>query len=139
MFHLRQRLRPISIFYELLCPITFQQVRALLLFRPLLHEILSVLHQCISSHQISLYQCCFLYLVVGASYNSLNLVPLTALPYLTVNSCTAYCSASLSVQILYYSLRKLSWMQINFFPTGRNRSFSHAFKGNEYVKRKKTP
>ena len=52
--HLRQRLCPISIFYELLCPITFQEVLALQLFRPLLHEILSVLHQCIPSHQISL-------------------------------------------------------------------------------------
>ena len=37
--HLCQRLCPIGVFYELLCPITFQEVLALQLFRPLLHEI----------------------------------------------------------------------------------------------------
>ena len=37
--HLCQRLCPIGVFYELLCPITFQEVLALQLFRPLLQEI----------------------------------------------------------------------------------------------------
>ena len=87
--HLRQRLCHIGVFYELLCPIAFQQVLALQLFRPLLHEILSVLHQCIPSHQISLYQRFFLYVAVGTSHNFFDLVAFTALPYLTVNARTA--------------------------------------------------
>ena len=87
--HLRQRLCPIGIFYELLRPITFQEVLALHLFRPLLHEILSVLHQCIPSHQISLYQRFFLHMAVSTSHDSFDLVPFTALPYLTVNARAA--------------------------------------------------
>ena len=55
-------------------------------FRPLLHEILSVLHQCVPSHQISLYQCFFFYVVVGTSHDSFNLIAFAALPYLTVNA-----------------------------------------------------
>ena len=87
--HLRQRFCPIGIFYELLRPITFQEVLALQLFRPLLHKVFSVLHQYVPSHQISLYQRFFLYVAVGTSHNSFDLVAFTALPYLTVNSRTA--------------------------------------------------
>ena len=87
--HLRQRLCPISIFYELLCPITFQEVLALQLFRPLPHEILSILHQRIPSHQICLYQRFFLHVAVGTSHDSFDLVAFTALPYLTINARAA--------------------------------------------------
>ena len=87
--HLRQRLCPIGIFYELLCPITFQEFFALQLFCPLLHEILSILHQLIPSHQICLYQRFFFYMAVGTSHASFNLIAFTALPYLTVNTRAA--------------------------------------------------
>ena len=49
----------------------------------------------------------------------------TAIPY-GQRPC---CSASPSVQIPYYSLRKLSWMQMDCFPAGGNRSLSHAPPG----------
>ena len=87
--HLRQGLCPIGVFYKLLCPIIFQEVLALQLFRPLLHEILSILHQRIPSHQICLYQRFFLYVAVGTSHDSFDLVAFTALPYLTVNARAA--------------------------------------------------
>ena len=108
--HLRQRLCPIGIFYELLRPITFQEVLALQLFCPLLHEILSILHQRIPSHQICLYQRFFLYVAVGTPHDSFYLVPFTALPYLTVNARAAPPAFPFkyffAVSANYYLLRK---------------------------------
>ena len=71
--HLRQRFCPIGVFYELLCPISFQQVLALQLFCSLLHEILSVFHQHIPNHQICLYQRFFLYMAVSDPMTPLTL------------------------------------------------------------------
>ena len=87
--HLCQRFCSIGVFYELLCSITFQEVLTLQLLRPLFHEICSVLHQCIPCHQISLYPRFFFHMAVGTSHDSFYLVPLTALPYLSVNSRAA--------------------------------------------------
>ncbi len=114
--HLRQRLCPISIFYELLCPITFQEVLALQLFRPLLHEILSVLHQRIPSHQICLYQRFFLYVAVGAPHDSFDLVPFTALPYLTVNARAAPpafpCKYLITVSANYFGCKWIAFRPV---------------------------
>ena len=95
--HLRQRLCLISIFYELLCPITFQEVLALQLFRPLPHEILSILHQRIPRHQICLYQRFFLHVAVGTSHDFFYLVSFTA----RVCHCDNPCTTSSCGRMIY--------------------------------------
>ena len=110
--HLRQRLCHIGIFNKLLRPITFQEVLAL----QLLHKILSVLHQCVPSHQICLYQRFFLYVAVGTSHNSFDLVVFTALPYLTVNSRTAPpafpCKYFITVSANYLGCKWISFRPV---------------------------
>lgn len=114
--HLLQRLRAIRVLYKLLRPITFQQILTLYLFLPTLHKSLPVLYQGIPCHQIRLYQRFFLHVAVGAAHNTF-FVTLTALPYLTVNACTASPAFSCK-HFITFSADNLRRKRVAFRPVG---------------------